>query len=182
MAPPAASEPRTPDSPIRRRTVASGVAWAVPTVAVAIAAPAAAASTAPVFDSPTAYVTGTLTATGTAATPRSALYSGGALSYNSAGTPGQNSGNISLTFYNNKPATWATVLDVAAYTAAGWIVVSADPVAQRFVFFHPAISNGASVTMPVVSWTAPVGSSKPVLGILVESDSDDVSGLGLQLS
>ncbi|WP_291055801.1 hypothetical protein [Herbiconiux sp.] len=164
---------------LTRRQVTLGAAWSVPVVAIAVATPLAAASV--VFDSPTAFVTGTLTATGTNQTARSATYSGGALTYNSAGVPGLNSGNITLSFLNNRTPSWTLSGDiVTAYQNAGWTLVSSSAAAT--VFIHSAINNGQSVTMPSVVWNAPIGSSKPLLTIQVSSDSDDVSGLGLFLN
>lgn len=164
---------------LTRRQVTLGAAWAVPVVAIAVATPLAAASV--VFDSPTAYVTGTLTATGTGSGPRSAVYSGGALTYNSAGVPALNSGGLTITFYNTKTASWTLAGDiVTAYQNAGWMLVQSTPAST--VFIHTAISNGQSVSMPAVTWNAPTGSTKPVLGIQVSSDADDVSGLGLNLN
>lgn len=169
----------SPAAGFTRRGVLKTAAWAAPVVAVAVAAPLASASV--VFDSPTAFVTGTLTATGSAATTRSASYSGGALSYSSAGTPGVNSGNITLSLSNAKPAF---VVDfdavAAAYVAAGWVLVSKSN--ALIVFTHVPISDGGTISMPAVTWTAPVGTSKPAVAIDVESDSDDVSGLGLRTS
>ena len=167
---------------MNRRTLVKAAAWAAPVIAVAAATPLAAASTT--FDSPTAYVTGTLTATGTSSVARTAVYSGGALTFNSAGVPGVNSGNILLTFSNSKAASW-TIANLAAvqasYIAAGWTAVG-TPTQGFFSFSHAPISNGATVTMPAVTWAAPVGSSKPGIVIGVSSDSDDVSGLGLSLT
>lgn len=166
---------------VDRRTIIKAAAWSAPVVAVAATMPLAAASV--VFDSPTAYVTGTLTATGTNATVRTAVYSGGAMTYNSAGAPGLNSGAITLTFTNNRSAqfTIANLQSVVnAYVAAGWTVVG-TPTQGVFIFEHAPISNGATVTMPSITWSAPVGSNKPLLTIGVSSDSDDVSGQGLSL-
>ncbi|GGF12731.1 hypothetical protein [Subtercola lobariae] len=173
------TEPTTKKG-LTRRQVAVGAAWAAPVVALAVATPFAAASV--VFDSPTAYVTGTLTATGTSATARSATYSGGSMTYNSAGVSGQDSGNLTLTVYNTKPTIWTTTISTAAYVSAGWTLVSANITTQTYVFAHTAVTNGAVVTMPSVVWNAPKGSTKPVLGIDLESDNDDVSALGLSLS
>lgn len=169
-----------PKKGLTRRQVAVGAAWAAPVVALAVATPFAAAST--VFDSPTAYVTGTLAATGTSSTARSATYSGGSMTYNSAGVSGQDSGNLTLTVYNTKSTIWTTTINTAAYVTAGWTLVSANTTTQTYVFSHTAVTNGTVVNMPTVVWNAPVGSTKPVLGIELQSDNDDVSALGLALS
>ncbi|UFS57878.1 hypothetical protein [Subtercola endophyticus] len=169
-----------PKKGLTRRQVATGAAWAVPVVALAVSTPLAAASV--VIDSPTAYLTGTISATGTSASPRTATYVNGSMTYNSAGVAGQNSGNLTLTVYNNKPTIWSTTISTAAYISAGWALVSANTVTQVYIFSHTAVTNGVVVTMPTVTWNAPVGSTKPVLGITLDSDSDDVSALGLSLS
>lgn len=165
-----------------RRTVIKAAAWAAPVIAVAAAAPLAVASVT--FDSPTAFLTGTLSATGTSATARSAVYTGGNLSYDSAGAVGMDSGTLTITLYNAKTASWS-IADlsavVAAYQTAGWVLVGTA--AQGLtVFTHPPISNGSVISMPAVTWNAPAGSTKPDLGITVSSDSDDVSGQGLRLT
>jgi hypothetical protein len=162
-----------------RRQVTTAAAWAAPVIALSVATPLAAAST-PV-DSPTAYITGTLTASGSASTPRVATYSGGQLTYDSAGTPGLNSGDLTIEIYNTKTSVWTLTTDVVtSYQAAGWVLVSASPALTTFI--HAAIANGETVSMPSVVWDAPVGSTKPVLGIRVLSDNDDVSGQGLNLN
>lgn len=162
---------------VTRRGVLKTAAWAAPVVAVAVAAPLASASTT--FDSPTAFVTGTLTATGSSATSRSAVYSGGALTYTSAGTPGVNSGTITLALENTKP-TWTVDFEAvaAAYVAQGWVLVSKSN--ALIVFTHIPISDGGTISMPSVTWTAPIGSTKPAVSIDVSSDSDDVTGIGLR--
>ncbi|NQX35555.1 hypothetical protein [Herbiconiux sp. VKM Ac-2851] len=172
-------EPAGETRGLTRRQVTTAAAWAAPVIALAVATPLAAASE--VFDSPTAFVSGALAATGTSATQRTATYEGGALNYNSAGVPGLNSGDITISVYNNKTASWTLTTDVVtAYQAAGWVLVTASP--ESTVFIHSAISNGATISMPAISWSAPAGSSKPVLGIMVSSDNDDVSGLGVSLN
>lgn len=167
-------------SGISRRSVIKAAAWSAPVIAVAVATPLASASVS--VDSPTALVTGTLTATGTYATHRTATYSGGALTYNSNGVVGLNSGNITLTFSNgNLPGWTLTTTDlVTAYVAAGWAFVSQSPALTTFE--HAPIANGQVVTMPKVVWSAPVGSTKPLIVIGIDSDSDDVSGQGLDLT
>ncbi len=171
-------------SSISRRSLVKAAAWSAPAVAVAVSVPLAAATTSPPV-TPTASVTGSIGATGTNATVRTATYSGGALSYDSAGQPGVDSGNITITIYNTKSTQGWAIADlaafVAAYQAAGWTLVgSATQAATSFT--HAPVSNGSTITMPAVTWTAPVGSGKPVLGISVTSDSDDVSGAGVSLA
>lgn len=162
-----------------RRTVLKAAAWAAPVVAVAAAAPIAAATTT--FDSPTAFISGTITATGTASTPRTATYPGGVLSYDSAGVPGVDSGELTITLFNGKPGSW-TLNDingvVAAYQAAGWVLVGTASNTGT-VFAHPAIHSGETIVMPKVVWSAPAGSTKPTIRIDVTSDSDDVTGIGV---
>lgn len=162
-----------------RRGVLKVAAWAAPAVAVAVAAPLASASQT--FDSPTAYVTGTITATGSSSTTRTAVYSSGMLSYDSAGNPGIDSGTITITLYNNRAQYTVDVAAVeSAYAAKGWVLVSGNN--ASITFTHPPVTNGNSIQMPSVTWNAPVGSPKPLVGITVSSDNDDVTGNGLSLS
>lgn len=159
---------------VSRRGVLKVAAWAAPAVAVAVSAPLASASG---FDTPTAYVTGTLTAR-QGQTTRTAVYSGGALTFDSAGNPNIDSGNITISLLNNRAAYTVDVAGtVAAYQAKGWVVVSSSNCA--IVFTHTPVSNGGAIEMPGVTWSAPAGTPKPLVTISVESDSDDVSGQGL---
>ncbi|MFF8189219.1 hypothetical protein ACF044_18400 [Microbacterium sp. NPDC016588] len=126
-------------------------------------------------------MTGTITATGSSSTTRTATYSGGSLSYDSAGNPSINSGTITITLYNSRSQYTIDVAAVeSAYTAKGWLLVSGDN--SSITFTHPPVTGGNSIEMPSVKWTAPVGSPKPIVGIEVSSDNDDVSTLGLSLS
>lgn len=159
---------------VSRRGVLKVAAWAAPAVAVAVSAPLASASG---FDTPTAYVTGTLTAR-QSQTSRTAVYSGGALTFDSAGNPSIDSGNITIYLNNSRASYTVNVAEVeAAYQAKGWVLVSGSN--SSIVFTHPPVSNGGLIEMPGVTWTAPAGTAKPLVSIVVESDSDDVSGQGL---
>jgi hypothetical protein len=165
---------------LTRRQVTTAAAWAAPVIALAVATPLAAASD-PV-ESPTAYVSGAINATGTSSTARTATYSGGSLNFDSAGISGVDSGNLTLVVSSTR-AGWTTSTDIpAVYQAAGWTLVSASPDGTVFGFSHAPISNGQSVSMPGVTWSAPVGSAKPIIAISISSDSDDVSALGLTFS
>lgn len=165
---------------MNRRSVMKAAAWAAPVVAVAAAAPAFAAS--PVIDSPTAYVTGTLTATGTTTSARTATYSGGQVTFNSAGQP-IDSGTLTLSFTNTKVTTWSmsTTDIIALYVAAGWVLVS-NNLEASIVFSHAPISDGGVVSMPSVAWSAPGSAGKPNVAVRLSSDADDVSALGLELN
>ncbi|MCU1481336.1 MAG: hypothetical protein JWQ19_2122 [Subtercola sp.] len=166
----------TPKKGLTRRQVATGAAWAVPVVALAVAAPAAAAST--VLSSPTAYVTGTLSAGGTG-THRVADYTGGNTTYNSLGFPGLNSGNLTLTISWTNPTKYTITYDAAGYLSAGWQLLTNTPASGLIVYTHTPVNNGGTILMPAIHWTSSV---KPNISIDISSDSDDVSGLGLSVN
>lgn len=167
-------------SPISRRSLVKAAAWSAPAVAVAVSVPLAAATT--VFDSPTAAISGAINVKGSSTTTRSATYSGGTVEYYSAGSAVANSGTLTLTITNSN-LQFTTVLDdvKAAYIAAGW-VVSGTPTQALIVFTHTPITSSTTITMPTITWNAPVGSSKGKLLIAVESDNDDVNGTRIGIS
>lgn len=168
-------------SPISRRSLVKAAAWSAPAVAVAVSVPLAAATTVP--DSPTASVSGAIAATGTSTTVRTATYSGGSVTYYAAGTSIANSGTLTLTISNTNLAfsiaSLATV--VASYVSAGW-VLSGTATQGLIVFTHTPITSSTPVTMPTITWSAPIGSTKAKLLIAVESDNDDVNGTSVGLS
>ncbi|MGD8168352.1 hypothetical protein ACEXOS_014105 [Herbiconiux sp. P16] len=156
---------------LTRRQVALGAAWSVPVIALAAATPAAAASDP--ITVPTAVVGGTIGST-TAGTTRTVTYSGGYATYNNAGDAGISSGNYELSFSWNKP-TLVPSFDLAAFTAQGWVVENAyTPGGVFFSFTHAPVSNGVVVTVPTVVWSGE--STKPLLTVVLSSDSDDVTG------
>ena len=168
-------------SPVSRRTLVKAAAWSAPAVAVAVSVPLAAATTVP--DSPTASVSGAIRATGTSSTVRSAVYSGGSVSYSAAGTSIANSGTLTLTITNTNLAFSIASLAavVASYVSAGW-VLAGTATQGLIVFTHTPITSSTPVTMPTITWNAPVGSTKAKLLISVESDNDDVNGTSVGLS
>lgn len=163
------------NTPIERRTIIKAAAWAAPVVAIAATAPLAAATE--VFNSPTAFITGKIEAHGVAATARWVNYGPGTVGFDTAGYPGLDSGNLTLTIVQPSQSGWAlTTALVADYTNAGWTLASdANGVT---VFTHAPIT-GSVITMPAIRWDAPAGSPKPLASITVSSDSDDVTGFNI---
>jgi hypothetical protein len=157
---------------LTRRQVAVGAAWAVPVIALAAATPLAAASGDPVTV-PTAVVGGAIGST-TAGNVRTVTYSGGYATYDNAGDAGVTSGTYELSFSWNKPALVPS-FDLAEFSAQGWVVESAyAPGGNFFSFTHAPVSNGVVVTIPTVTWAGT--STKPLLTVVLSSDSEDVTG------
>jgi hypothetical protein len=157
---------------LTRRQVAIGAAWTVPVIAVATATPAHAAS---VQQNPTATVGGTMTAS-SAGSARTVNYTNGFITYDNAGQTGVSSGNLYLDF------TWTTAAlvptyDLAAFQAQGWVLDS--PYVSggtSFSFSHAPIANGATVTVPNVTWSGTVSGRAPGVTARLSSDNDDVFG------
>ncbi|QWT24870.1 hypothetical protein KPL76_05795 [Subtercola sp. PAMC28395] len=158
-------------SGLTRRQVATGAAWAVPVIALAVGTPLASAS----VTSPTATVTGTITGS-VGNGVRTVKYSNGGVSYDSAGDPTlPDSGILTIKL------AWDNSAYVITYDSvpSGWVLVSASSTVSVVQYEHAPISNGASITFPTVTWKALSTSGHVNFSVQVESDNQNIGSAGV---
>ena len=141
---------------LTRRQVAVGAAWAAPVIALAAAAPLAAASNVPVNE-PSTFVSGSITAS-SSPSARVATYGGGAVTYYNLGSTAT-TGPLTVEI-SSSTANFAISYDLAAFQSAGWTLVSSSP--QLVIFTGPALSGGSSRTIPTVTFTGAAGATGTV--------------------
>ena len=133
-----------PTEGFSRRQVATAAAWSLPVVALAVAAPAAAA-TDPVTG-PTATVIGTLGGTILGA-QRTVSFTAGTVTFDPR-TSGLSTGNITvlLSLFGGEPGTntFPLIVDNSAWAAQGWTRLSDFGGQARFR--HASISSGTILT------------------------------------
>jgi len=153
---------------ISRRAVMTAGAWSVPVVAVAVAAPMAAASVPPPVNQPSTFVSGSITASSTPTT-RVATYGGGAVTYYDLGS-GLDTGALTVEL-SSTTAAFVLSYDLAAFQSAGWVLVSSDP--QLVIFTGGALTGGASRTVPPVTFTGANG-ARGTVGVDVYAANPDI--------
>lgn len=157
-----------------RRRVLKAAAWSAPVIALAVATPMASASVVvPPASVPTTFITGQISAASTA-TQRIGTYENGSVIYNSANTS-TDTGNIFLEFGTTNTA-FAITYNAAAFTAAGWTLVSATP--ELVTFMGPPLANGSARSIPSVTWTGLLA-DRATLSAGVYAENSNVADLAI---